>query len=272
MKRDEILMAECLDLAARGRGAVSPNPMVGAVIIRRGKIIGRGYHRKFGGPHAEVNAIRSCRGPVRGATLYVNLEPCCHHGKTPPCTELIIRSGISRVVVGMKDPNPLVSGRGLRALRGAGLSVTSGVLSKECEKLNEAFSKHLSTGQPLVTIKIAQSADGVVADYRGSARWITGEAARRDGHRRRGESDAILVGAGTITQDDPLLTVRHIRGRQPLRVVLDGKLSVETGARIFKDRRHPVVLVTTERAFVRHRKKASVLGRRGVTFIIFPGD
>jgi len=266
------IMNECLRLAAKGRGAVSPNPMVGAVIVRGGKIIGRGYHKKFGGPHAEVNAIRSCRGSLRGATMYVNLEPCCHHGKTPPCSDAVARSGIASVIVGMRDPNPLVAGKGIRALRRAGISVTTGVQTKACNELNEAFIKHVTTGLPLVTIKIAQSVDGAIADHAGNGRWITGKAARKDGHMRRAESDAILVGAGTVTRDNPRLTVRHVRGRQPLRVLLDGNLSVGTRARMFTGaRKNPVVIVTTEKSFIRHRRKVTALGRKGVTFIIFRG-
>jgi diaminohydroxyphosphoribosylaminopyrimidine deaminase/5-amino-6-(5-phosphoribosylamino)uracil reductase len=266
------MMRECLRLAAKGRGAVSPNPKVGAVIVRRGNIIGRGYHRKFGGPHAEVNALRACRETPRGATMYVNLEPCCHHGKTPPCTDAIIRSGITHVVVGMKDPHHLVRGGGIRALQRAGIRVTTGVEMQACRRLNEAFIKHATTGFPLITLKIAQSIDGAIADHTGHGRWITGEAARRDGHRRRAESDAVLTGAGTIESDNPRLTVRHVRGPQPVRIVLDGKLSVSTGARVFTGaRKHPVVIMTTERAFVRHRRKVSLLAKKGVTFIIFPG-
>jgi len=266
------MMTECLRLAAKGTGAVSPNPMVGAVIVRRGIIIGRGHHRQFGGAHAEVNAIRACRGTVRGATMYINLEPCCHHGKTPPCTDLIIRSGIKHVVIGMKDPNRLVGGGGIRALRRAGIRVTTGVMSKACNTVNESFIKHITIGLPLVTMKIAQSADGAIADYTGNGRWITGESARIDGHRRRAESDAVLAGAETIIRDDPRLTVRHVKGRQPVRVILDGKLSVGTSANVFTGaRKHPVVIMTTERAFIQHRRKVSTLGKKGVTFIIFPG-
>jgi len=267
------IMNECLRLAAKGRGAVSPNPMVGAVIVRLGKIVGRGYHKRFGGPHAEVNALRSCRGSLRGATMYVNLEPCCHHGKTPPCTDAIIRSGIASVIVGMRDPNPLVGGKGIRALRRAGISVATGVQLNACNELNEAFIKHVTTGLPLVTVKIAQSVDGAIADYAGNGHWITGKEARKDGHLRRTESDAILVGAGTVARDNPRLTVRHVRGRQPLRVLLDGNLSVGTRARVFSGaRKNPVVIVTTEKSFIRHRRKVTVLGRKGVTFMIFKGE
>jgi len=270
--RYEPVMEQCLRLAGKGRGAVSPNPMVGAVILRRGKIVGSGFHKKFGGAHAEVNAIRSVRGPLKGATMVVNLEPCCHQGKTPPCTDAIVSSGITHVVIGMKDPNPLVAGRGIRALRKAGIRVTTGISENACRELNAGFVKYITTGLPLVTLKIAQSADGAIADHAGNAWWITGRAARTDGHRQRATSDAVLVGSGTIAKDDPRLTVRHVRGKQPVRIVLDGKLSVDPGARIFTGARsRPVVVVTTEKAFITHRRRVSTLGRKGVTFMIFRG-
>ncbi|HLF15132.1 MAG TPA: bifunctional diaminohydroxyphosphoribosylaminopyrimidine deaminase/5-amino-6-(5-phosphoribosylamino)uracil reductase RibD [Bacteroidota bacterium] len=265
-------MKECLDLAEKGRGKVSPNPLVGAVVVKNGRIIGRGYHRRFGGAHAEVEAMRSCRTTLRGATLYVNLEPCCHHGKTPPCTELIRASGISRVVIGMRDPNPLVAGKGIRTLRRAGIPVRSGVLHAECGRLNEAFTKHVTTGMPLVTLKIAQTLDGMVSDRDGNSRWITGDPARIDAHRRRSQSDCILVGAGTVTNDDPLLTVRHVTGPQPIRAILDGNFTARAGAKLFRRRgKAPTVLITTERAFLRHGRKAKAMAKKGVMFMVFPG-
>ncbi len=249
---------------------MSPNPLVGAVVVKNGVIIGRGYHRRFGGAHAEVGAIRSCRVSPRGATLYVNLEPCNHHGKTPPCTEAIRASGIASVVVGMPDPNPLVAGRGIRALRRSRIEVRSGVLGTECARLNEAFVKHVSTGLPLVTVKIAQTIDGMVADRDGRSRWITGPEARIDAHRRRSRSDCVLIGAGTVTSDDPLLTVRHVSGPQPVRVVVDGKFSVPTGAKIFtRTAKVPTVLITTERAFIGRNRKAKSLVKKGVMFMVF---
>ncbi len=267
---DLALMRECLRLAEKGRGKVSPNPLVGAVIVKNGKIIGRGFHRRFGGAHAEIEAIRSCRTPVRGATLYVNLEPCCHHGKTPPCTDRIRASGISRVVVGIPDPNPLMAGKGFRALRRAGIPVRSGVLAAECALLNEAFSKHVTTGLPLVTLKLAQTFDGMVADDHGQSRWITGTEARGDAHRRRSASDCVLVGAGTVISDDPLLTVRLVTGPQPLRVVVDGQFNVPAKAKIFTaTTTAPTVIVTTERAFIRRHAKAAILAKKGVSFIVF---
>jgi diaminohydroxyphosphoribosylaminopyrimidine deaminase/5-amino-6-(5-phosphoribosylamino)uracil reductase len=271
-RTDAVFMAECLRLAAKGRGRVSPNPLVGAVVVRRGRIIGKGYHRRFGGPHAELEAIGSCRASTTGATLYVNLEPCCHVGKTPPCTGLIISSRIARVVVGMTDPNPLVSGKGLAALRRAGIRVETGVLEGECSRLNAAFARHVTTGMPLVTLKIAQTTDGVVADRNGAGRWITGEASRADAHARRSASDCVLVGAGTVRRDNPRLTVRRAPGPQPVRAVLDGRFTVTTGANVFAGiRSSPTVLITSEGAFARHRRKAKTLARKGVVFLVFPG-
>jgi diaminohydroxyphosphoribosylaminopyrimidine deaminase/5-amino-6-(5-phosphoribosylamino)uracil reductase len=269
---DSTFMQECLALAKKGRGRVSPNPLVGAIVVKGGKIVGKGYHRKFGGPHAEVEAIRACRRSPSGATLYVNLEPCSHYGKTPPCTDLITAFGIARVVIGMRDPNPLVSGNGIRALRRAGIAVTVGVRQEECRRLNEAFLRHVTTGLPFVTMKVAQTLDGMISDREGNSRWITGERAREDVHRRRSESDCVLVGAGTVADDDPLLTVRHVRGPQPVRAVLDGNFSSPAGSRIFSGvRAAPTVVITTEDAFIRRRAKAARLARRGVTFMVFPG-
>src|SRR5258706_309746 len=207
---DELYMLECLALARRGAGSVSPNPMVGCVIVKKGIVIGRGYHRRFGGPHAEVNAIRSSAAPVRGSTLYVNLEPCNHQGKTPPCTELIIRSKIARVVVGTTDPNPLVSGGGIRRLRRAGVKVSVGLLEEECLRLNEFFFKYITTRLPFVTLKVAQTLDGKIAAPKSFPRWITGRQSRRHVHTLRSQYDAVMVGAGTVLADNPRLTVRNV--------------------------------------------------------------
>ncbi|HTK83356.1 MAG TPA: bifunctional diaminohydroxyphosphoribosylaminopyrimidine deaminase/5-amino-6-(5-phosphoribosylamino)uracil reductase RibD [Bacteroidota bacterium] len=231
--RDEEFMKQCLLLARKGGGYVSPNPMVGAVIVQRGKILGTGYHKKFGGPHAEVYAIRAAQGNVRGATLYVNLEPCNFFGKTPPCTDLVITSGIARVVVGMKDPNPRVAGKGIRKLRKAGIEVVAGVLEDECRVLNESFTKYIQTGLPFVTMKIAQTQDGKIADESGHSKWITGVPARKIVHSLRSRVDAVLVGAHTVRMDDPRLTVRSVRGRSPARVVLDGRCTLTPDAKIF---------------------------------------
>jgi len=268
--KHEIFMLECLSLAARGAGHVSPNPLVGCVVVKRGRVIGRGFHRRFGGPHAEVNAIRSAREPVRGATLYVNLEPCHVYGKTPPCTDLIIKSGIAHVVVGMKDPNPLISGRGIRKLRRAGIRVTVGVLARECRRLNEFFTRFITTGLPFVTLKIAQSLDGKIGGSK--VGWITGRASRTLVHILRSRYDAVLVGAGTVVKDNPRLTVRHTRGRNPVRIVLDGKFAVSERAAVFKQSAGARTILISDAMYIRrHAGKRSKLRRKGVEILELTG-
>jgi len=234
-------MDRCLGLAREGAGAVSPNPMVGAVLVSPdGTVLGEGGHRAYGGPHAERRTIRAAEnqhGPqaLRDATLYVNLEPCCHDGKTPPCTELILEKEIPRVVVGTPDPFPSVRGDGIRQLRTAGCEVEVGVCEPACRRLNEAFFHHVKTGRPLVTVKIAQTLDGRVATRTGDSQWITGEAARTLVHHWRATLDGVLVGRGTAEHDDPRLTVRHVDGRQPLRLVLDREGTLPSDRTLFTD-------------------------------------
>ncbi|MCA9771173.1 MAG: bifunctional diaminohydroxyphosphoribosylaminopyrimidine deaminase/5-amino-6-(5-phosphoribosylamino)uracil reductase RibD, partial [Myxococcales bacterium] len=199
-------MRRALALAARGRGLTSPNPMVGCVIVRGGRVVGEGHHRRVGGPHAEIHALGAAGDAARGATVYVTLEPCAHHGRTPPCVDAVLAARPARVVVAMEDPNPLVAGRGLRRLRAAGIPVNVGVLAAEAGALNEAFIKHVTTGLPYVVLKAALTLDGKVATAAGHSQWITGERARAHAHRWRGWSDAIVVGVGTILADDPALT------------------------------------------------------------------
>ncbi len=234
-------MQRALALAERGAGAVSPNPLVGAVVVGLdGTVLGEGWHGQYGGPHAEVWAVRDVERrhgaeALRESTLYVTLEPCSHHGKTPPCADLIVEKGIPRVVVGMPDPFPAVAGRGIARLRAHGVDVTVGVLEHDCKRLNEAFVHHVATGRPLVTLKIAQSLDGSVATASGDSRWVTGEAARTLVHRWRAELDGVLVGRGTAAADDPALTVRHVEGRQPVRVVLDRPGTLSPELQLFTD-------------------------------------
>ncbi len=231
---DRHYMQMALDLAARARGRTSPNPMVGAVVVRDDRVIGEGYHARAGEPHAEVLALHAAGEASRSATLYVNLEPCCHHGRTGPCTELVISAGVKRVVVAMKDPNPLVAGRGIERLRGAGLAVTVGVLAAEAAGLNEVFIKYITTKMPFVVAKAAMSLDGRIATRTGKSRWITGPAARSYGHQLRDWYDAIMVGAGTVLADDPLLTARlpDGGGRDPVRIVLDSTARTPLEARV----------------------------------------
>lgn len=234
-------MQRALALAVHGAGAVSPNPMVGAVLVGPdGAVLGEGWHGQFGGPHAEVWAVRDAErrhGPeaLRDSTLYVTLEPCSHYGKTPPCADLILERAVPRVVVGMEDPFPAVAGRGIARLRERGVAVTVGVLEHACKRLNEAFVHHVTTGRPLVTLKIAQTLDGSIATRTGDSRWVSGEAARTLVHRWRAELDGVLVGRGTAEADDPALTVRHVEGRQPVRIVLDREAALPSRLRLFTD-------------------------------------
>jgi diaminohydroxyphosphoribosylaminopyrimidine deaminase/5-amino-6-(5-phosphoribosylamino)uracil reductase len=234
---DRKFMAMALELAAKARGRTSPNPMVGAVVVKAGRVIASGWHRRAGEPHAEAIALKKAGNEAKGGTLYVTLEPCSHTDKrTPPCSPLVIASGVRRVVVAMIDPNPRVSGGGIRAVRRAGIEVTTGVLEAEAKKLNEAFVKHVTTGMPFVTLKVAQTLDGRIATASGESKWITGPEARREGRRLRSWNDAILTGVNTVLADDPALTARIPGGRDPLRIVLDSTLRTPPDARIVRQR------------------------------------
>ena len=236
-EQQEHYMRRALELACKAEGRTSPNPMVGAVIVKSGKVVGEGYHKQAGLAHAEISALRRAGSQARGADLYVNLEPCCHDGRTPPCTDAIAAAGIRRVLVGMRDPNPLVGGKGIRKLKRNGIAVTTGLLRQECARLNEAFVKYISTGRPFVILKSALSLDGKIATRTGDSRWITGPEAREHAHRLRDRVDAVLVGAGTVRADDPRLTVRlkKGRGRNPVRVIVDGKKRVPLSAKVFRN-------------------------------------
>ena len=229
-------MLRALELAEQGRQTTRPNPMVGCVIVRDGESVGEGYHVRAGEAHAERNALMQAGAAARGADLIVTLEPCCHTGRTGPCTDAVINAGVARVFVGATDPNPLVSGEGVRRLRAAGIEVVEGILSTRCEKLNEVFNHWITTGTPWVTAKLATSLDGRIAAATGSSRWITGSEARREVHQMRANVDAILVGRGTALADDPLLTVRDapLAGAPPLRVIVDSKLSLPMDAAVLQ--------------------------------------
>ncbi len=218
---DAEAMARALALAERGRGHVEPNPLVGAVVVRDGRPVGEGWHQRYGEAHAEVNALAAAGEAARGATLYVTLEPCCHFGKTPPCTDAVIRAGISRVVAAMSDPFPQVAGRGAELLRRAGIAVEVGLGEAEARRLNAPYLKLLATGRPYVHAKWAMTLDGKIATRSGDSKWISNEASRRRAHELRGRMDAIVVGIGTVLADDPLLTARPPGPRTPVRVVLD---------------------------------------------------
>ena len=228
-------MAQALALASLGEGRTRPNPVVGCVVAKDGHVVGTGYHRAAGEPHAETLALTRAGAAARGATLYVNLEPCAHSGRTPPCVEAVVASGVSRVVAGLRDPNPLVNGRGIERLRAAGIDVTIGVMEDACRAINAGFLSTHERGRPWVTVKAAASLDGQIAARSGSSTWITGEPARRYAHRLRYRHDAVLVGAGTVRRDDPSLTVR-LEGvaTQRLRVVLASRFDLDPGAKIFQ--------------------------------------
>ncbi len=226
-------MFRALELARKGK--TSPNPKVGAVLVKKDRIIAEGFHPYAGGPHAEIVALRKAGNKARGADLYVNLEPCCHMGRTPPCTDAIIRSGISRVFAGMKDPNKLVQGKGIRALKAAGIKVSVGMMKKDCEKLNKVFVKVMKTGLPFVTVKTAMSLDGKIATRKGDSQWISGVKSRNFVHELRNQNDAILVGTNTILQDNPQLTCRLKRkgNTHPARIILDRKNRIPLKAKVF---------------------------------------
>jgi diaminohydroxyphosphoribosylaminopyrimidine deaminase/5-amino-6-(5-phosphoribosylamino)uracil reductase len=243
---DEKYMRIALRLAEKARGRTSPNPMVGAVIVKGGRIISRGYHKKAGEPHAEAIALNKAGRAAKGATLYVTLEPCSHTNKrTPPCSPLVARSGVKRAVVAMIDPNPHVSGGGVKALRSAGIDVVTGVLESEAKKMNEAFIKHVTTGMPFVTLKIAQTLDGKIATASGESKWITGKEAREVGHRLRNTHDAILVGINTVLKDDPALTTRIPGGRDPIRVIVDTQLRTPLDARVIAQKSSAKTYIAT---------------------------
>ncbi len=260
---DEQFMRTALELAARGRGYVSPNPMVGAVLVKRGKVVGRGWHRRFGGNHAEVEAIRDAGGSARGATLYVTMEPCCFHGKTPACTDAITRAGISQVNAAVLDPNPRVSGRGLRCLRKHGIKTHLGLLRDEAQRLNEAYFTFVKKRRPFVVLKVAITLDGMIADRWSQSQWLTSPAARQTVQALRQSADAILVGAGTVRADDPRLTCRIItKDKRLVRVVLDTKLSVSPRSRMFREP-GPVLVLTD----FRHEAQAATLERQGAEVV-----
>ena len=231
---DEKYMAMAIELAKKGYGYTAPNPVVGAVIVKDGCMIGQGYHEKYGEPHAERNALASCTQSPKGATIYVTLEPCCHHGKQPPCTEAILQAGISRVVTGSGDPNPLVGGKGIQILKDHGIQVKEHVMKEECDALNQAFFHYIQTGRPYVTMKYAMTMDGKIAAYSGASKWVTGEEARHHVHEQRKKNTAIMVGIGTVLADDPMLNCRIEGGRDPIRIICDTHLKMPVTSKIVK--------------------------------------
>jgi diaminohydroxyphosphoribosylaminopyrimidine deaminase/5-amino-6-(5-phosphoribosylamino)uracil reductase len=230
---DHTFMARALQLAQRGLYTTTPNPRVGCVVVRDGQVVGEGWHERAGEPHAEVLALRAAADRARGATVYVSLEPCSHHGRTPPCADALIAAGVARVVAAMQDPNPVVAGDGLQRLRAAGIETRDGLLQDEAHELNIGFVSRMQRGRPWLRVKVAASLDGRTALRNGASQWITGEQARRDGHRFRARSCAVMIGIGTLLADDPRLTVRHVQtSRQPLRVVVDRNLELPLSAQL----------------------------------------
>ncbi|MDY6892678.1 MAG: bifunctional diaminohydroxyphosphoribosylaminopyrimidine deaminase/5-amino-6-(5-phosphoribosylamino)uracil reductase RibD [Chloroflexota bacterium] len=259
---DEHYMKKALALARRGLGKTSPNPMVGALFVKDDEIIGQGYHRRFGGHHAEIDAIEHTRGDINGSTLYVTLEPCCHHGKkTPPCLDALLKYNLARVVIGTIDPNPQVNGKSIEALREHGIETKVGVLSERCNELNEVYFKYIQTRMPFITLKFAQTLDGRIATTTGDSRWISSEPSLKLAHQLRSFHDAVLVGINTVLTDNPQLTVRLVDGRNPLRIVIDSKLRIPLNSRILQDQETaPTVIATTSR----NSEKSSSLRQIGI--------
>lgn len=267
---DEKYMRLALRLARRGVGKVSPNPMVGAVIMKDGRVIGQGYHCYLGGKHAEVNAIESAVEDIAGTTMYVTLEPCCHHGKTPPCVEAVIKSRVGRVVIGTLDPFPQMRGRSLEILKENGIETMVGVLEEECRALNEVYLKYMSTGMPFVTVKFAETLDGRIATATGDSRWISCEESRKIAHRLRARHDAILAGIGNVLLDDPRLTTRLVKGRSATRVVLDSSLRIPLEAKVLAEQETARTLVAATPPA--DQAKAEALKQMGIEVLTVPPD
>lgn len=266
-KQHEHYMRMAISFALRGTGNVSPNPRVGCVIVdysnlEEGRMISWGYHRRFGGPHAEVEALKKAGDAAKGCTAYVNLEPCCHTGKTPPCYEALLKAGVSTVVVGMSDPNPVVSGGGIDALRNASVEVVTDVLEAECRWLNRGFIRNMTLGRPWVTVKAAISLDGDIALQSGESQWISNSLSRKRSHLMRAENDAVMVGVGTVLRDDPRLTVRDVDGRSPIKVIVDKDLRTPAEAKVLDQGR--CIFFTGPSP---DEGKADTLARRGARII-----
>lgn len=246
---DEKWMKLALDLAKKGEGLVNPNPLVGAVIVKDDKVLGTGYHTKFGNPHAEVEAFKNAKESVEGATLYVTLEPCSHYGKTPPCADLIISKKIKRVVVGILDPNPLVAGKGIKKIQEAGIQVTVGVLEEQCKNINEIFLKFIVNKKPFVLLKTAISLDGKISTNTGESKWISGEESRKRVHALRGKYASIMVGINTVLMDNPELTCRIEGKKSPIRVIVDSNLKIPLNSKIVKTAKEIPTIVATVNNF-----------------------
>lgn len=272
MKTEEQYMRRAIELARQGEGRVNPNPLVGCVVVKEGKILAEGFHEAYGGFHAERNALLSCGEEARGADLYVNLEPCCHYGKTPPCVEIILEKGIRRVFTGCQDPNPLVAGKGTALLREKGVYVTEGILERECMELNEIFFHYIKTKRPFTALKYAMTLDGRIAADSGSSQWITGKAARDHVHTLRRRYSAIMAGIGTVLADDPMLDCRIQEGVNPMRILCDSHLRLPLDSKIVQTaQKIPTVLACLEGSYG-SEEKAEKLTRAGVGIWQIPAD
>ena len=266
---DEFYMKRAIELAQKGCGRTSPNPMVGAVIVKDGRMIGEGWHHKYGDLHAERDALKNCTEDPKGASVYVTLEPCCHHGKQPPCTDALIAAGISRVIVGSGDPNPLVAGKGIRILREHGIEVTEHVCEEECRDFNDVFFHYITTGLPFTAMKYAMTLDGKIACYTGKSRWVTGQCAREHVHTLRNRYRGIMAGINTVLADDPLLTCRLPGGRSPVRIIPDSQLRIPLSSQIVKTAREYETVVaccTQDPALVKPLEDA------GITVLFCPDE
>ena len=266
---DRDYMLRAIELAKKGRGWVNPNPMVGAVIVKEGRIIGEGYHTRYRSLHAEREAFASLKESALGATIYVTLEPCCHHGNQPPCTDAILEHGIARVVIGSRDPNPLVAGKGAAILREKGILVEEDFMREECDELNTIFFHYITRKKPYVTIKYAMSLDGKIACKTGASRWITGEAARSHVHELRGRYNAIMAGIGTVLADDPMLNCRIEGGHQPIRIVADSQLRIPLDSQLCKSAdTYPLIIACA----CASPEKKKALEKLGCEVLILPGE
>ncbi len=261
-------MKKALQLAVKAKGRTNPNPMVGALLVNNNKVVGKGFHKKSGFPHAEIEAIRAAGKKAKGSKLYVTLEPCSHYGKTPPCSDAILKTGIKEVIIGMKDPNPLVAGKGIKKLKKAGIKVTQDVMKNECREINEPFIKYITTKLPYVTLKVASSLDGKISTITGESRWITGSQARKFVHEARNETDAVMVGINTVLKDDPSLTTR-LKGKKdlkhPVKIILDSRLKIPLKAKsVQTNNGQKTIIATTSMA---SSKKIDLLKKMGVTVL-----
>ncbi|WP_270940941.1 bifunctional diaminohydroxyphosphoribosylaminopyrimidine deaminase/5-amino-6-(5-phosphoribosylamino)uracil reductase RibD [Romboutsia lituseburensis] len=262
---NEKYMRAAIDLAKKGKGRVSPNPLVGAVIVKNSKIIGQGYHEEYGQNHAEINAIKSAKEDLKGSTMYITLEPCCHYGNTPPCVDEIIKSKISKIVIGHLDPNPIVSGNGVKKLIHNNIEVVIDVLRDECMKMNEVFLKYISNKEPFVIMKNAMSLDGKIATYAGESKWISSQKSREKVHELRSQVSAIMVGVDTIIKDNPSLTCRLIKGKNPIRIIVDSSLRIPINSIVLKDNCSKTIIATTNNS---NKGKIEKLRSEGIDVLV----